>query len=120
MLNIFLNLRSKRMTEEKILEALVRADAILAEYVSIVRPVVEALSEMKSRHVFGEAGHYDGHLGHEEAGVDTLNIRIKEEDREKLSRKEREELTSKGMDFEDQFTDKMREKKIRYIWLTGL
>jgi hypothetical protein len=108
------------MTEEEILAALVRADELLSEYVSIVRPAVDALAEMKSQYVFGETGHYDGHLGHEEAGVDTLNVRIKDEDREKLNRKEKGELTSKGMDFEDQFTDKMREKKIKYICLTGL
>jgi len=64
------------MTDDEIVAAFKKADELMAEYITTIRPAAVELARRKSEAVFGKPGLYDGHLGCFESGKDCVCLHI--------------------------------------------
>jgi len=68
---------SNSMSDQEIIETIKRADALLAEYMKILRPAADELARRKSLDVYGEEGRYRGDLGCHEEGIQKICLHSK-------------------------------------------
>ena len=67
------------MTEIEIISAFKQAHAKLLEYRAIINPAADALADLQSIAVFGEAGHYAGYLGGYDNGIDSVFLHVRDD-----------------------------------------